>query len=397
MSREIPLGRLAGVKVSMGLTVPLVAVLVGSIASQVASDDVALQLAGTSYTVAFSPVGGGLPSATPWVVGAAGALLYFLSLLVHEMGHALVARDEGIGVRGISLWLLGGVAKLESAPTNARSEFRIAVVGPLASAAFGVLFLTLSYIVPTGGVSGVAANLFLLIGVLNLFLAAFNLLPAAPLDGGTVLSAFVWKRTGSQATGMRWAAYAGIAAGGFLVLSGLRALRTPEPAAGSWMLLLVGGFILYAAIRSLRSLPLYQLLDGTTVAEAMSVSPPLAPGWGTVGDFLRQLPPDTAHQSYPVMGEHGRVTGLLTAAAIRAVPAERWDQLRVSDLAYPLERLTVVVDDEPLLPAVQKIDGGDVREGLVVGRDGTVLGTIDAAALFKTLERRRAQLAAASS
>lgn len=392
MGREIPLGRLAGVKVSMGLAVPFVAVWVGIISSQIARSDVGFRIAGT-LSFSLADVGSELPAATPWVVGAAGALLYFCSLLVHELGHALVARDEGVGVRGISLWLLGGVAKLESAPTTARSELRIAVVGPLASAAFGVLFLALSYVVPGGGLSGVAANLFLLMGTLNLVLAAFNLLPAAPLDGGTVLSALVWKRTGSQATGMRWSAYAGIAAGGVLVAGGLRALRAEDPGAGGWTLLLVGGFILYAAIRSLRSLPLYDLLDGTTVAEAMAASPPLARGWGTVGDLLRELPAGTTHQSYPVMGEHGRVVGLLTASAIRAVPAERWDALRVADLAYPLDRLTVVTEDEPLLPAVQKVDGGDVREGLVVRADGTIVGTIDAAALFKTLEHRRAQLA----
>lgn len=350
----------------------------------------------TLATNRFPIVSPDLPATAYWTAGAAGAVLFFLSLLVHEMGHALVARDEGIGVRGISLWLLGGVAKLESAPTTARSEFRIAVVGPLASAACGVAFLAAAYVVPSGGLAGLAGNLLALLGTLNLLLAAFNLLPAAPLDGGTVLSAVIWKRSGSQATGIRWAAYAGVTAGTFLGLLGLQLLRDGDDTLSGWSLLLVGGFILFAAFRSLRALPLYQLLDGSTVADAMSPAPPLATSSASIGDFLRTLAPNTSHQSYPVLGDQGRVTGLLTAAAVRAVAPEQWEHLRVASLAYPLDRITVVGCEEPLLPAVQKIDGGDVRDGLVVDSDGAIVGTIDAAALFKALERRRSDIAATS-
>ncbi|MBA3282630.1 MAG: site-2 protease family protein [Acidimicrobiia bacterium] len=377
MGRDIPLGRIAGIKVSMDLTVLLIAGYY-------------------TYSLAMNrfPVEApGLSGASYWVAGLSGALLFFISLLIHEIGHALVAQDEGIGVRGISLWLLGGVAKLESAPTTPRSEFRIAVIGPLASAACGVLFLAISYVLPGGGFPGLAGNVFGLLGILNLFLAAFNLLPAAPLDGGTVLSSLIWKRTGSQATGMRWAAYAGIATGALLVLGGLREVRDGGSLNG-YSFLFVGAFILYAAIRALRAMPLYQLLDGTTVADAMVAGPPSAAGWSSVGDFLRTLPPETPHQAYPVLGEHGRVVGLLTAAAIRAVPDHQWDQLRVTDLAYPLERITVVRPDEPLLPAVQKIDGGDVRDGLVVGADGAIVGTIGASALFQALERAKIDVGA---
>lgn len=378
MGRDIPLGRIAGVKVSMDLTVVLVAAF---------------------YTVSLAtnrfPIEApGMSDTAYWVAGLSGALLFFVSLLVHEVGHALVAQDEGIGVRGISLWLLGGVAKLESAPTTARSEFRIAVVGPLASAACGVVFLVAAYALPEGGAPGLTGNVFRLLGILNLVLAVFNLLPAAPLDGGTVLSSAIWKRTGSQATGMRWSGYAGIATGAALIIAGIRGARGGGDGIGGLGLLLVGAFILYAAVRSLRSLPLYELLDGATVAGSMAVAPPTAAAWSSVGDLLRALPPETPHQAYPVLGEHGRVVGLLTASAIRAVPREQWDQLRVSDLAYPIDRITVVRPDEALLPAVQRIDGGDVRDGLVVAADGTIVGTIGADALFHTLERRKLEAAA---
>ncbi|CAN5555109.1 site-2 protease family protein [soil metagenome] len=374
MGRDIPLGRLAGIKVSMDLTVLLVA---GYYTWVLATNRFPIEAPGLSTT-------------TYWVAGFAGAVLFFVSLLVHEVGHALVARDEGIGVRGISLWLLGGVAKLESAPTTARSEFRIAVVGPISSAACGVTFLAAAYVVPSGGIPGLTGNLFRLLGVLNLFLAAFNILPAAPLDGGTVLSSLVWRRTGSQAMGMKVAAYAGVAAGALLIFFGFRNVRSGGSDLNGYTFLFVGAFVLYAAIRSLRAVPLYAAFDGATVGEAMAPEPPTVPAWTTVGAFLRTLAPNTPHQAYPVIGETGKVTGLLTAAAIRAVPPEQWDKLGVADLAFPLDRITIVRRDEALLPAVQKIDGGDVRDGLVVDPDGSIVGTIDAAALFRALERRRA-------
>jgi Zn-dependent protease len=377
MGRDIPLGRIAGIKVGMDLSVVVIA-LINTV------------LLASNQLPAQSP---GHADTAYWLAGAAGAILFFVSLLVHEMGHALVARDEGIGVQGITLWLLGGVTKLASAPTTSRSEFRIAVVGPLASAACGVAFLAGSYTLPDTGTPALVGALFAYLGLLNLLLAIFNILPAAPLDGGTVLSAGIWRATGSQAKGMAWAARSGVLVGGVLVLWGIQQIR--GGGSNGLFAAVVGGFILLNALKALKAAPLYQLLDGATVALAMEPAPPTAAGWTSVADFLRALPRTTTHQSYPVVGEHGRVVGLLTANAVRAVPPDRWESLRVSDLAFPLDRITVLTPGEPLLPAVQKIDGGDVREGLVVDADGSILGTLDSAALYTAIERRRAEVVAA--
>lgn len=378
MGQQIPLGRIAGIKVTMDLSVLLIAAL---------------------YTWVFAtnrfPIESpGLPTSHYWAFGILGSLLFFVSLLIHEVGHALVARDEGIGVRGISLWLLGGVAKLESSPTTARSEFRIAVVGPLASAACGVAFLCGAYTLPSGGIAGLLGNLFAVLGTLNLLLAGFNMLPAAPLDGGTVLSSLIWRRTGSQATGMKWAAWVGIATAGLLGLYAYRQIRGDGPPMNGVFILLVAGFIGMAAYRSLKSLPLFELLDGATVADAVVAGPPRAYAWSSVADFLATVPADSPHGAFPVIDEHGHVTGLLTSAAIRATPPTHWSQLQVGHLAFPMDRVTVVRLDEPLLPAVQRVDGGDVRDGLVVDATGTVVGTIGASALFQALERRKVEVAA---
>lgn len=376
MGRDIPLGRIFGVKVGMNITVLFVAVLYAWV------------LADNNFP-AQSP---GLSTTAYWVAGVGGALVFFLSLLVHEIGHALVAKDEGIGVRGISLWLLGGVARLESSPQTPRAEFRIAVVGPLASAACGALLLTVAYLLPDQGHWGLAGNAFEWLGVINLFLAAFNILPAAPLDGGTVLSAIVWWRTGNQSAGMRWAARSGVAVGLGLAYLGIRDMQQAEEGRFGIWIVAVGGFIAVNAWQQLRAAPLYQLLEGTTVAHAMYADPPIGFSSMTVADLLRSLPRDTHHQAYPILGADGRVTALLTAHAIRAVPQENWERLRVTDIAFPLDRITIVRTDESLMAAVQKIDSGDIRVGLVVDPTGRTVGTVDADALFHTAEARRAEL-----
>lgn len=381
MGREIPLGRIAGVKVSMDLTVLLLAAF---------------------YTVALAtnrfPIENpGHADSTYWIAGVGGALLFFISLLAHEMGHALVARDEGVGVRGISLWMLGGVAKLESSPTTARSEFRIAVVGPLASLACGIVLLCGAYVLPDTGIAGLVGNLFALLGRINLLLAAFNLIPAAPLDGGTVLSSMIWKKTGSQAVGMKWSAWAGITVGAAMLWFGWDLIGSGGTAGiNGWSLVLVGGFVLFSAWRSLRAQPFVALLDGLIVAHAMVTHPPVARSYDSVGAFLRTLDPEETAQAYPVVDDRGQAAGLLTAAAIRATETALWDQLPVEALAYPLDRLTVVRTDDALLPAAQRIDGGEVRDGLVVTPDGLVAGTLDARAVYRIAEQRRVESLAAS-
>lgn len=376
MAVNIPLGRFAGIKVSTDLTVPMLA---GFYTYFLATHQFPQQHPGLSSTVY-------------WSAGIAGALLFFLSLLVHEFGHALVAREEGIGVRGISLWFLGGMARLESSPTTAGSEFRIAAVGPLASAACGVTFLSLSYVMPTGDLSDLIASLFSLLGVINVFLAVFNLIPAAPLDGGSVLSAAIWYRTGNQATGLRVSGLIGLAVGFFMIWEGARiAFDGGTESINGWSFLAVGLFIVFAALQSLRSQPLIALLRGMTVADAVEEAP-VARGSATIEEFLLSLPEGTTAQAYPVIDDQGLAAGILTASAVRASAESSWHQLRVDQLAFPLDRVTVVRFDEPLLPAVQRIDGSEVRDGLVVDATATVIGVIDSRALFRSAERRKAEM-----
>lgn len=379
MGREIPLGRIAGIKVTMDLSVLLVA---GFYSWVLATNRFPIQAPGLS-TTAY------------WLAGISFALLFFVSLLVHEVGHALVAKDEGIGVVGISLWLLGGMARLETSPTTARSEFRIAVVGPLASAACGVVFLVGAYVTPSEGIGELVGHLLALLGIINLVLAVFNIFPAAPLDGGTVLSSIIWSRTGSHAQGVKWAAYAGLATGALMIFGGLRAMQNTDGRALDGIgLLVVGGFIAFAAYRSVRAYPLFDLLDGMTVADAMTRSPSVAPGWQTLADATSGMFLDGPQQLLPVIDADGHITGLLSTRAVAAVAPDQRRTMTVADLAYPIQRLTVMSTDDQLLSGLQRLDGGDVKLGLVVDSGGTVVGTIEPSVLNRVAARRQAERAA---
>lgn len=374
MGFNIPLGRIAGIKVGTDLTVPILAAL---------------------YTVTLAV--GHFPNRHPdlapithWSAGVVGAVLFFASLLVHELAHALVAREEGVGVLGIKLWFLGGMARLESSPQTAAGEFRIAVVGPLSSAACGIVLLCGSYLLGDTGVAALYAELFRLLGFINLVLAGFNLIPAAPLDGGTVLSAIVWRRTGSRARGLRVAAYAGLVVAAVLVWRGFTTARGSDIGTiNGWVIIAVGAFIGSSAFRMLRASPLYELLEGVTVADAMAPITNLARRSITVADFVATLAPDDESDAFPVIDEHGELSGLLLADAIRAVPHETRNQLRVEDLAFGLDRLTIIESDRPLLTSLQRLDSADLDRGVAIDRNGTVVGLIDPGALGRTIRRHR--------
>jgi len=368
MGKDIPLGRIAGIKVGMDVSVFLFATFLAFLLAN-------SQLPSLSH---------GHSTTAYWIAGIVGALFLFLSLLIHEIGHALVAKDEGIGVESMELNLLGGVTRMESSPTTPGAEFRVSVVGPIASATCGVVFLVGSFLLPDHGISDLVGALFFWAGYVNIFLAVLNMVPAAPLDGGKVLSAAIWRATNSQATALLWSGAAGIVAGMALTTWGLRDISR-DGGTIAFLNIGVGLFVAWSAFQQVRSAPLYKALEGKTVADGMAASPPTAASWSTVGEFLRTSSPRPEHQAYPVVSTDGAVSGLLTAAAIRAVPPESWDQLPVTALAYPLHRITVVRADELLIPAMQKVEGGDVRHALVVAADGRITGTLDPSALDRAM------------
>src|ERR687898_2223750 len=271
MTASLRFGRIAGIPVGASWSALLIAGLI------------AWSLAGRLLPAQVP----GLAPAAYWLAGAAGAGLFLGSLLAHELGHALVAQRAGLKVRGITLWLLGGVAQLEDEPASPRDELRVAIVGPAVSMALavgsGLAALGLSVL----GGPAVAVALAPWLAVGNAALALFNLLPAAPLDGGRVLRGLLWRRHGSRVRASVTATRAGVWVGSGLVAYGLLGTFTGWGIGTLWTAL-VGWFLVIAA-RQERELALLGggLDRGLRAAQVMTPAPAVAPAWFTVDAFLR--------------------------------------------------------------------------------------------------------------
>jgi Zn-dependent protease len=362
VGRDIPLGRIAGIRVGMSLTVPIIGLVY------------AVTLAENRFPILVP----GQTSTSYWVAGILGALMFFVSLLAHEVGHALVARREGIGVEGISLWLLGGVAKLEHEADNAGAELRIAAIGPLTSFAVGVVFWFFHEAVSGGtGLTELYVELFGWLAFINVILAAFNLLPGSPLDGGRVLSALLWMQTRDQTAAQNAAARFGQVLGGCMTALGVFLLMGGSGANGNGILVIfVGGYILMSATTELRATASMGLLRGVRLSEVMDVDPPVLPAWMTVHDLVATAPRFHPHTAFPIRDINGRISGLLTAEAVQATDPRTWPTLRLGDLAFPIDRVQTARTDESVLVTVQRTRNSATGRVLVVHPDGRVAGVV---------------------
>lgn len=370
VGHDIPLGRVAGVRVGFSWSVILIAGLYTV----------------TLATNRFPIEEPGLGRSQYWIAGVVGALLFFASLLAHEIGHALVAQREGLKVTGISLWLFGGLTRFESDPDSAGAELRIAAIGPLTTGACGLLFFILSRVLDGTGTVGLAGTMFGWLAFINGLLAALNMIPAVPLDGGHVLSALIWMKGGDRRRASFIAARVGQVVG--IGLLGIGFVQLRHNGDYALVLMFIGFFIVTGAASEIRSAPVRAAIDGVLARDVMAAGPPTSSEWMTVDAFLRTLPPGTTHRAYPVQAGDGRITGLLTADSILAVPPAQWAGLRVSELAFPIDRVAVAMADEPILTALQRNQAGATQYLLVVGPDGRMVGVVDPDTLQDTLRSR---------
>ena len=375
MTASIRFGRIAGIPVGASWSALLIALL---FAWSLGGDLLPAQVPG-------------LVPAAYWLAGAAGAGLFLASLLAHEIGHALVARRAGLRVRGITLWLLGGVAQLEDEPASPRDELRVAIVGPAISlalaGAFGVAAAALSVV----GAPALLVVMAAWLALGNVALGVFNLLPAAPLDGGRVLRGLLWRRHGNRVRAAVTATRAGVWVGTGLVAYGLLGAFTGWGIGTLWTAL-VGWFLVIAA-RQERELALLGggLDRSLRAAQVMTPAPAVAPAWFTVDAFLRTYVEPWQAAALPLRGFDGHPAGVVTAAALYAVPADRRHIVRAGDVAIPMSALVLVGPDEPVADLATRLAGGRTVAAVVSG--GRLLGLITAADLARAAgqgERPRA-------
>lgn len=331
------------------------------------------------------------PSAVPrqgvavyWVLGFIAALLLFGSVLVHELAHSLVAKARGLPVKSITLFIFGGVSDLEREPQSPGVEFQMAFVGPLASLLIGGVAL-LAGIVIDGSSRLVAATLDYL-GIANLLLGAFNLIPGFPLDGGRVLRSIIWKATGSLRTATRWAAYVGQGFAYLLILFGIWLFFTGDIIGGLWAGF-IGWFLLQAAQAENMQVMLESVFKGVTVAQLMSPAQITVLSNRTIQQLVDEYLLPHGIRSIPVMRED-QLVGLVTLADVRRVPRERWQETFVSEVMIPVERLAVAHPAESLNEVLPRMAAPDVNQ-LPVVEGYRLVGMLSRDAIVRFVEVRR--------
>jgi Zn-dependent protease len=361
MTASLRLGRIAGIPIGASWSVLLIAGL-----------------------VAWSLAGGLLPTLVPglvpsayWLAALVATGLFLGSLLAHEVGHALVAQRAGLRVRSITLWLFGGVAQLEEEPASPRDDLRVAIVGPAISLALAVGFGVAAAGLALLGAPTLAVAVVGWLAVGNVALAVFNLIPAAPLDGGRVLRALLWRRHGNRTRAAVTAATAGQVAGGVLMAYGLLGVLTGWGIGSLWTVL-IGWFLLGAARQEREQTVVLDGMAGLRVGDVMTPAQALAPAWFTVDAFLRDhvaaWRPGGTPTAFPLRSFDGQPAGVVTVAALESVPPSQRHVVRAGDVAVPAWAVAVTRPDEPISRLVARLRGGSGIAVVVVG--GELVGVV---------------------
>lgn len=327
-----------------------------------------------------------------WGTALAAAVLFFASVLAHELAHSLVAKAKGINVRSITLWLFGGVTDIQRHPPSAGAEFLIAVLGPLTSIALGALFLWLSGVTaslapavasdPAGTIARLdpVTTLLLWLGPINIVLGVFNLIPGFPLDGGRILRSILWGLTDNLRRATFWAATVGHVVAWLMIAAGIAmAIGVRLPVLGTGLvsglwLAFIGWFLNSAASQSYQQVAVQDLLEGVPVSSLMRTDPPTAEPDLPVSDLVHERVMRTDDHAFPVM-EGDRLVGLVTLDDVRRVPRDRWDRVRVREIMTPADRLVAVTPTEDATEALDKLRERDVRQ-LPVRKNGQLVGLL---------------------
>jgi Zn-dependent protease/CBS domain-containing protein len=324
----------------------------------------------------------GLSRGTHLAMALVAAVLFFASLLLHELGHAWQARREGLEVDGITLWLFGGVSQFKTQFPSAGAEFRIAIAGPLMSLLLGVIFVLIALAGLPSAVDGVAAWL----GYINLALLVFNLIPALPLDGGRVLRGALWKIRGDLGWATRISADIGRGFAYLFIALGIAMFIFQGSFSGAW-LAFIGWFLLQAATAEARYVATAAALEGLRVRDLMVRNPVTVDGDFTVGRFMDEVARSRRFTTYPVVdGE--RPIGLLAFSSVAALPRSEWDSRRVRDAMIPLDQVPVLTEDETAADALAALSPTTSNRGLVL-ENGHLAGLLSITDLTRALEVRR--------
>jgi Zn-dependent protease/CBS domain-containing protein len=333
-----------------------------------------------------------------WALGTIAALLFFASVLAHELAHSLVAKAKGLPVKDITLFLLGGVSNIEHEPESPGTELLMAIVGPLTSIALGLIFVFAAgakaniFTGPAEALAhiGPGGTLLLWLGPINILVGVFNLIPGFPLDGGRVLRAILWGITHNLRKATRIASWVGQTIAWIFIVAGMSmvfGLNVPlfgtGLVSGLW-LAFIGWFLHNAAISSYQQVQLRDILDGVPVSRLMRQDIHTVPPGLSVADLVNDRFVGTDERAFPVM-DGGNLLGLVCLEDVRKARQQDWDKTTVREIMTPAANLVILSPEENASDAFGKLASKDVRQ-LPVVQNGQLMGLLRRRDILKYLQ-----------
>jgi Zn-dependent protease/predicted transcriptional regulator len=366
---HVKLGRIGGIEIGLHYSWFIVAILIA-----------------LSLTANFHHIRPDWNTGVVWTAALITAVLFFVTLLLHELAHSLVAKSRGLPVRAITLFALGGVSQIESEATDAKSEFWIAIVGPLTSFGIGAVCILLARwsSVSFGADAEYPVNTVLLwLGYINIGLAVFNMIPGYPLDGGRVLRAIIWWISGNAEQSTRASAWVGQVVAFLMILLGLFRFFVGANFGGLWLAFL-GWFLMDAARSSYVQVGLLTALRDRRVAEMMERDCIRVPGYLSLRDFVDQYLLHSGTGCFVVTLD-GQIAGLITPNDVKRVNHEDWTRMSVQSVMRPVDQLRAVPPDMPAVKALEMMSRENLNPLLVVS-EGKLQGIFSRSQVARFLQ-----------
>jgi Zn-dependent protease/CBS domain-containing protein len=371
MKSQIKLGTLFGVELGLHFSWLVIALLITF-----------------SLVAQFHAVNRDWSQAAVWITAVLTGVLFFACLFAHELSHALVAKARGIPIHKITLFLLGGVAQIEKEASDAKTEFWMAIVGPFTSGVLGLILLSFAYStgwIPRSQPATPGVALLVWLGYINLALAAFNMIPGFPLDGGRVLHAILWWIMRDAERSTRAAARVGQMVAVLFIAFGILEFFQGAGLGGLW-LAFIGWFLLQAAGASYMQVQSRTLLRGLRVKDVMSNQCKIVDPGSSLEDFVHQTLLPTGGRCFLVVRD-SRPLGMITPSEVRAVDPEAWPYTSVQAAMLPADKIHFVSRDMPAMEALEIMGREDINQ-LPVLSDGRVEGVVTRAHLLQVLRSR---------
>ena len=361
MKAQIKLGRINGIAIGLHYSWFIIAFLI------------ALSLVGH-----FRQVMPNLGDVAVYSAAIITAVLFFVTLLLHELAHSLLAKSKGLRVQSITLFALGGVSQIEQESPDAKTEFWVAIVGPLSSLAIGIVCLLLARLAGWGWKQGMEAQtplpaVLLWLGYINFMLALFNMIPGYPLDGGRVLRAVIWWTNKNAVRATELAARVGQVIAFLFIFFGLYQFFVGKNFGGLWIAF-IGWFLLDASRSSYMQTEFMEVLRGRKVADLMDRDCPAVEAHLSVEDFVNQYLLSSGRRCFVVV-QDGRLVGLITPNEVKHIERERWNQTSTQSVMRPLSQLRTVTPETPVVQALEMMGREDLNQ-LPVVSEGQLQGIL---------------------